>query len=46
MAERKNQTIEDAAQAMLEEKHMLKFYWAKAVRTIVYLQNQTFPHEL
>ena len=37
---------------MLEEKHMPKFYWAEAVRTTFYLQNQTFanrgvsPHEL
>ena len=29
MAERNNQTIEEVARAMLEEKHMPKFYWAK-----------------
>ena len=37
VTERKNRTIEEAARAMLEEKHMPKFYWAEAVRTIVYL---------
>ena len=31
MAEWKNQTIEEAARVMLEEKHMPKFYWADAV---------------
>ena len=38
---------------MLEEKSMPKFYWAEAVRTVVYLQNRTSatggkvsPHEL
>ena len=52
VAERKNRTIEEAARAMLEEKHMPKFYWAEAVKTAVYLQNQTSanggvsPHEL
>ena len=52
MAERKNQTIEEVAKAMLGEKHMPKFYWANAVRTSVYLQNRASanvgvsPHEL
>ena len=52
MAERKNWTIEEAARAMLEEKHTPKFYSAEAVQTAVYLQNQTStnggvsPHEL
>ena len=37
---------------MLAEKHMLKFYWAEAVRIAVYLQNRASanggvsPHEL
>ena len=37
---------------MLEEKHMPKFYWAEAVKMVVYVQNQTSanggvsPHEL
>ena len=46
--------IEEVARAMLEEKSMPKFYWAEAVRTTVYLQNQIcatraqdlWPHEL
>ena len=52
MAERKNRKIEEAARAMLEEKHMPKLYWAEVVRTTVYLQNQASsnagmsPHEL
>ena len=52
MAERKNQMIEEAVRAMLEEKHMSKFYWAEVVRTTIYLQNRAFanrgvsPHEL
>ena len=37
VAKRKNRTIEEAARAMLEEKHMVKFYSAEAVRTPVYL---------
>ena len=37
MAERNNQTIEEVARAMLEEKHMPKFYWVKMVLTAVYL---------
>ena len=50
MAERKNQTIEEARRAMLKEKHMPKFYWVDVVRTAVYLQNLTSasgvsPHE-
>jgi hypothetical protein len=40
MAERKNRLIVEAAQAMLEEKSMPKFYWAEAVRTAVYIQNR------
>ena len=53
MAERKNQTIEDAARAMVDEDSMPKFYWAELVKTAVYFQNWTFatggkvsPHEL
>jgi hypothetical protein len=40
VAERKNRSIVEAARAMLEEKSMPKFYWAEAVRTAVYIQNQ------
>ena len=40
MAERKNRSIVEAARAMLEEKSLPKFYWAKAVRTAVYIQNR------
>jgi hypothetical protein len=36
----KNRSIVEAARAMLEEKSMPKFYWAEAVRTAVYIQNQ------
>ena len=52
MAEQKNRTIEEAARAILEEKHMPKVYWAKAVTTTFYLQNRTCanggvsPHKL
>ena len=44
--------IDEAARAMLEEKHMPKFYWAKAVRTAIYFQNEASanggvsPHKL
>ena len=37
VAERKNRLVVEAAQAMLEEKSMPKFYWAEAVRTTVYI---------
>ena len=40
MAERKNQSIVEAARAMLEEKSLSKFYWAEVVRTAVYIQNR------
>jgi transposase InsO family protein len=40
VAERKNRSIVEAAQAMLEEKSMPKSYWAEAVRTAVYIQNR------
>ena len=43
-AERKNRMIEEAAREMLEERHMLKFYWAEAIRMVVYLQNRTFAN--
>ena len=51
MAETKNQTIQQVARAMLEEKHMRKFYLAEAVRTIVYLHwtsanGGVSPHEV
>ena len=42
----------EAAWAILQEKHMPKFYWAEAVRIAVYLQNRASanggvsPHEL
>ena len=35
-------TIEEEARAILEEKHIPKFYWAEAVRTAIYLQNRAF----
>mgnify|MGYP000087715863 CR=1 FL=1 len=37
VAKRKNRSIVEAAQAMLEEKILPKFYWAEAVRTTVYI---------
>jgi hypothetical protein len=40
VAERKNRSIVEATGTMLEEKSMSKFYWAKAVRTTVCIQNQ------
>jgi hypothetical protein len=40
VAERKNQSIVEAARAMLKEKSIPKFYWAEVVRTAVYFQNQ------
>jgi hypothetical protein len=40
VAEWKNRSIVEAARAMLEEKIMPKFYWAKTVRTAVYIQNR------
>ena len=40
VAERKNRSIVDTARAMLEEKNMPKFYWAEAIRTVVYIQNR------
>ena len=39
VAKRKNHLVVEAAREMLEEKSMPKFYWAKAVRTAVYIQN-------
>ena len=52
VVEQKNRTIEETARAMLEEKHMPKFYWAEVVQTTIYLQNRAStnggvsPHEL
>ena len=40
VAERKNRSVVEAAWAMLEEKSLPKFYWAEAVRTVVYIQNR------
>jgi hypothetical protein len=40
VANTKNRSIVEAARAMLEEKSMPKFYWAKAVRIAVYIQNR------
>ena len=40
MAERKNRSVVEAAQAMLEDKSLPKFYWAEAVRTTVYIENR------
>mgnify|MGYP006970552034 CR=1 FL=1 len=36
-----NQTIAEAARAMLEEKHMPKAYWAEGVKMVMYLLNWT-----
>ena len=36
-------TIVEAAKAMMYDKDMLKFLWAEACNTIVYVQNKT-PH--
>ena len=50
VAERKNRSIVEAAQAMLEEKILPKFYSTEAVRTVVYIQNwiedKVSSHEL
>ena len=40
VGERKNRSVVEAAQAMLEEKSVHKFYWAETVRTAVYIQNR------
>ena len=40
IAKRKNRSVVEAAQTMLEEKRMPKFYWAEVVRTAVYIQNR------
>ena len=40
IAKRKNRSVVEAARAMLEEKSMPKFYWAKVVRTVTYIQNR------
>ena len=37
VAERKNCSVVEATRAMLEEKSMPKFYWAEAVRTVIYI---------
>ena len=41
VAERKNQSIVEAARKMLEEKHLPKQYWAEDVCTAVYLLNRS-----
>ena len=52
MAERKKRTIEKATWAMIKEKRLSNFYWAKVVSITVYLQNRAYanggvsPHEL
>ena len=40
MALRKNRSVVEATRAMLEEKSLAMFYWAEAVRTAIYIQNQ------
>ena len=40
VTQRKNRSIVETAQAMLEEKSLPKFYWPEAVRTTVYIQNR------
>ena len=39
VTKRKNQQILEVACAMMHEKHMPNFYWAKAASTAVYLMN-------
>ncbi|KAL3682919.1 hypothetical protein R1sor_000941 [Riccia sorocarpa] len=41
VAESKNRHIAEAARAMLNEKNMLRSYWAEAVAVAVYLMNRT-----
>ena len=41
VAERKKRLVVEAAQEMLEEKRMPKFYWTDAVQIAVYIQNRT-----
>ena len=40
VVERKNRSVVKAARAMLEENSLPKFYWAEAVRNVVYIENQ------
>ena len=50
IAERKNRSVVEVAREMREEKSMPKFYWAEAVRTVVYIHNwigeKVSAHEL
>ena len=39
LAERKNRHILKVGCAMINEEHMLKYYWAKATSTVVYIMN-------
>ena len=40
ITERRNLSIMETTQGMLEEKSMPKFYWAKAVWTTLYIQKR------
>ena len=44
VAERKNRTIVEVVRAMLHDQRLLKFLWAEATNTIVYVQNRC-PHQ-
>ncbi len=41
VAERKNRHIVEITRAMLNEKNLPNYFWAKAVATAVYIMNQT-----
>ena len=41
MAERKNRHIAEIARALMSEKNMPKYFWAKAVHTAIYVMNRT-----
>eukprot|EP00253_Pinus_taeda_P027763 PITA_27763 len=44
VAERKNRMIVEAVRAMLHDQRLLKFIWAEAANTAIYVQNQC-PHQ-
>jgi hypothetical protein len=41
VAERKNRHIVEITHAMLNEKNLRNYFWAKAVVTIIYIMNGT-----
>ena len=41
IAKRKNRTIAETARNIIQGKHLLKRYWAKAVQTAVYILNRS-----